>query len=128
MGRRSQGKIGQERTFELEGMTTDQSEVRGKSYLRYFGIVVSLSLAAVTCAALALMHGISELRWVAAGLLIAAGCVPALLQWQLGFALDRSWVARYGRATEPRRYWAIMLLAVILAVFWGYVAIGFARS
>ena len=81
-------------------MTTDHSEVRGQSYLRHFGIVVSLFLAAVTCAALALTQGIGELRWV----------------------------ARYGRATEPRRYWATTLLAVILAVFWGYSAIDFARS
>jgi hypothetical protein len=109
-------------------VTPDQSDVRGRSYLRYFGIVASLFLAAVTCAAVALTRGISELRWVAAGLFISAGCVPALLQWRLGFALDRSWVARYGRTTEPRQYWAMMFLAVMLAVFWGYLAIGFARS
>jgi hypothetical protein len=109
-------------------VTIDQPEVRGRSYLRYLGFVALLVFAGVACAAFALTQGISALRWAAAALFIAAGCVPALLQWRLGFALDRSWVARYGRAAEPRRYWAMMLLAVILAVSWGYVAISFVRS
>jgi len=109
-------------------MSTDQHEVRGQSFLRYFGVVGLLFVAGMFCAALAVTQSISTLRWVSAGLIVAAGCVLPLLQWQLGFALDRSWVARYGRRTEPRRYWMVFLLTVVVAVFWGCLAIGFARS
>lgn len=111
----------------IRKMTTDQPEARGRSYLRYLGVVALLFVAGVICAALAVTQAIGTLRWVASGLVIAAGCVPLVLQWRIGFALDRSWVARYGRATEPRRYWAMMLLAALLAVFWGFLAISFSR-
>jgi hypothetical protein len=87
-----------------------------------------LFVSGMLCAALAVTQAISTLRWVSAGLFVAAGCVPLLLQFQLGLALDRSWVAKYGRTTEPRRYWLSLLLACVLAVFWGWVAIKFARS
>jgi hypothetical protein len=103
-------------------------DVRGRSYLRYFGLVFLVVLAGVLCAALAVTKSILLFRWVAASLLIAAGCVPLILQLRIGFALDRSWVARYGRSTEPRRYWVSVLLGAVLVIFWGYIAILFTRS
>jgi cytochrome c biogenesis protein CcdA len=102
--------------------------VRGVSFLRYFGLVFLLFLAGVFCAALAITQSRLSFRWAAAGLLIAAGCVPLILQLRIGFALDRSWVARYGRSTEPARYWTSVLIGAVLAIFWGYIAISFARS
>ena len=68
-------------------MSTDQHEVRGQSFLRYFGVVGLLFVAGMFCAALAVTQSISTLRWVSAGLIVAAGCVLPLLQWQLGFAI-----------------------------------------
>jgi hypothetical protein len=96
--------------------------------MRYFGLVFLLFLAGVLCAVLALTLSILSLRWAAASFSIAAGCVPLILQLRVGFALDRSWVARYGRSTEPARYWASVLIGVALIIFWGYIAIRFARS
>jgi len=87
-----------------------------------------LFLAGVLCATLAVTQLIVSFRWAAASLLIAAGCVPLILQLRIGFALDRSWVARYGRSTEPTRYWASVLIGVVLVFFWGYIAVSFARS
>jgi cytochrome c biogenesis protein CcdA len=109
-------------------MTSQSIDVRGTSYLRYFGLVFFLFLAGVLCATLAVTQSILSLRWTAAILLIAAGCVPLLLQLRIGFALDRGWVARYGRSTEPARYWASVLIGVALVIFWGCLAISFARS
>lgn len=103
-------------------------DVRGRSYMRYFGLVFLLFLAGILCATVAVTQSIPSFRWGAACLLIAAGCVPLILQLRIGFALNRSWVARYGRSTEPARYWASMLIGVVLVVFWGYIAISFARS
>jgi hypothetical protein len=102
-------------------------DVRGRSYIRYFGLVFLLFLAGVLCATLAVTQSILSFRWAAASLLIAAGCVPLFLQLRIGFALDRSWVARYGRSTEPARYWASVMIGLVLVIFWGYIAITFAR-
>ena len=102
-------------------------DVRGRSYIRYFGLVFLLFLAGVLCATLAVTQSILSFRWAAASLLIAAGCVPLFLQIRIGFALDRSWVARYGRSTEPARYWASVMIGLVLVTFWGYIAITFAR-
>ena len=96
--------------------------------MRFFGLVFLLFLAGILCATLAVTQSILSFRWVAASLLIAAGCVPLILQLRIGFALNRSWVARYGRSTEPARYWASVLIGVVLVIFWGYIALSFARS
>lgn len=103
-------------------------DVRGRSYMRYFGLVFLLFLAGMLCATLAVTQSILSFRLAAASLLIAAGCVPLILQLRIGFALNRSWVARYGRSAEPARYWASMLIGVVLVIFWGYIATAFARS
>ena len=73
-------------------------------------------------------QSLHALRWLAAILLIVAGCVPLLVQLRIGFALDRSWVARYGRSTEPIRYWASIFLGAFVVAFWTYGAISFALA
>lgn len=95
--------------------------------MRYFGLVFLMVLAGVLCATVAVTRAIVSLRWAAVSLLIAAGCVPLILQLKIGFALNRSWVARYGRSTEPARYWASVLIGVALVIFWGYIVISFTR-
>ncbi len=103
-------------------------DVRGRSYLRYFGLVFLVFLAGVLCAALAVTQSIFLCRWVAASLLIIAGCVPLILQLRIGFALNRSWIAFYGRSTEPARYWLSVLIGAVLVISWGYIGILFTRA
>ena len=95
-------------------------DIRGKSFARYFALALVLFFSGLICAAV----GRSDpfMRRLAAGLIIVAGCVPLLLQLWTGFALDRSWVARYSRSTEPARYWGSILLGVVVVAFWAYGA------
>lgn len=96
--------------------------------MRYFGLAFGLFLASLIFAFGAVTQKMPSFRWAAASLLIAAGCVSLILQLKIGFALDRRWVARYGRTTEPVRYWTSVLLAVALVVFWVWIAKLFIQS
>lgn len=106
--------------------TVIHTDIRGKSFARYFVLVLALFLSGILCSTVG--RSLPALRWPAAGLMIAAGCVPLVVQLRTGFALDRSWVARYGRSTEPIRYWTSILLGVLIVVFWAYGAILLARA
>jgi hypothetical protein len=105
--------------------TALHTDIRGQSFARYFVLLLALFFSGCLCAAAG--RSLPALRWLAAGLMIVAGCVPLLVQSRIGFALDRSWVARYGRSTEPIRYWASILLGVLVVAFWAYGAILLAR-
>ena len=106
--------------------TVIHTDIRGKSFARYFVLALVLFLSGILCAAAG--RSLPALRWLAAGLMILAGCVPLVVLLRTGFALDRSWVARYGRSTEPIRYWASILLGVLVVLFWAYGAILLART
>jgi hypothetical protein len=104
------------------------TDIRGKSFARFFGLFLVLFLSGCLCAAAAAERSLPALRWLAASLMIVAACVPLAVQLWTGFAFDRSWVARYGRSTEPFRYWAAILLGVLVVAFWAYGAILLARA
>lgn len=106
--------------------TETHTDIRGKSLARYFGLVLVLFFSGMLCAAAG--RSIPALKWLAASLVIVAGCVPLAVQLRTGFAFDRSWVARYGRSTEPICYWASILLGLVVVVFWAYGAILLARA
>jgi hypothetical protein len=104
------------------------TDIKGKSFARFFGLALVLFLSGAFCASAAAERSLPALKWLAASLVVVAGCVPLAVQLRTGFALDRSWVARYGRSTEPFRYWASILLGVLVVAFWTYGAIRFARG
>jgi hypothetical protein len=106
--------------------TVIHTDIRGQSFARYFVLALALFFCGLLCAAAG--RSAPALKWLAAGLLIVAGCVPLLVQLWTGFAFDRTWVARYGRSTEPIRYWAAILLGVLVVAFWAYGAIRMARA
>ena len=89
-------------------------------------ITASLSASGLLCAVAG--RSLPSLKWLSAGLMIVAGCVPLVVQLRTGFAFDRTWVARYSRSTEPARYWASILLGVLVVAFWTYGAILLARA
>jgi hypothetical protein len=104
------------------------TDIRGTSFARFFGLVLVLFISGMLCAATATERSLPALKWLAASLVIVAGCVPLAVQLWTGFAFDRTWVARYGRSTEPFRYWAAIALGVLVVAFWAYGAIMFART
>lgn len=104
------------------------TDIKGKSFARFFGLVLALFLLGTLCAAAAAGRSSPALRWLAASLIIVAGCVPLAVQLRTGFALDRTWVARYGRSTEPVRYWVSILVGVLVVAFWAYGAIFLSRA
>ena len=127
------GRICQKPSFALQrhaGVTVqpERIEVRGGSYRRYFGLAMLMFLAGILLAALAVTLSMRSLRWVAASVFIAAACIPLMIQLRVGYGLDRSWVARYARTSQPVAYWGSILLGLVLVAGWGYVAILFARS
>jgi hypothetical protein len=102
------------------------TDIRGKSFARYFVLLLALFLSGAFCTAAG--RALPALKWLGAGLVIVAGCVPLVVQLRTGFAFDRSWVARYGRSTEPIRYWVSILLGILVVGFWVYGAILLARA
>jgi len=106
--------------------TALHTDIRGRSFARYFVLALILFFSGLLCAVAG--RSLPSLKWLSAGLLIVAGCVPLVVQLRTGFAFDRTWVARYSRSTEPARYWASILLGVLVVAFWTYGAILLARA
>jgi hypothetical protein len=104
------------------------TDFKGKSFARFFGLALALFLSGAFCAAAAAQRSLPALRWLAASLIIVAGCVPLAVQLRTGFSLDRTWVARHSRSAEPIRYWASILLGVAVVALWAYGATLFARE
>jgi hypothetical protein len=57
---------------------------------------------------------------VAAILLGLSGFVPFLIQAITGYSLSNTWVAEFSRVEDPRRYWLLLALSVLLAMWGAY--------
>jgi len=98
-------------------MKTPRSELQGKSFLWAFVLFIALfSVSAFWGKTVELDASL------AAVLLAAAGFIPFLVQATTGYALDRLWVARFSRTEHPTRFWASIVISLVLAGWFSFAA------
>ncbi|WP_235570092.1 hypothetical protein [Lysobacter sp. Root916] len=98
-------------------MSGPNPNLQGKSFLWAFFLFVALFF---TGAILGGFLGLSR-EWSAV-LVAAAGFIPMLTQAVTGYALDRSWRARFNREEHPARFRVMLLLSSIIAAMFTYAA------
>lgn len=98
-------------------MSGPNPNLQGRSYLWAFGLYVVLFFAS------AVFGGSLGLgRMWSAVLLALAGFIPFLVQGMTGYALDGSWRARFSRTEHPTRFRVMLLLSLIFAGLFTYIA------